>query len=333
MGSMGSNTQQAGEAAATSVASTPPDATDAPIAPTAPAALPTFPRVELPPVPRLSAAMPAPHVPNRDEPVSTWTSPLPMPVEPRPYTYQVVPPPPPSLSVGMHPAPAASSPMTPMPAPVPAPIGMPAAPAPGRLSMPTAPIVTPAPASAPVFVGVDSSNVAIAMLILTALLLAWASGMAFSAGLLAFGALLVAQVAEALAHRPAASNVVPRVLAVAAGIVALLAAKGAVAQFGEMAMVAGMFVVVACIPALLLICVTQLVLHRRDAPSVADAALRRSFPVRAGALVAVLGAGGLAFSSFNPKPDAFVALGVAVFAVVAAVQALRADPETAAPSA
>jgi hypothetical protein len=313
-----------------------------------------FPRLVLPPAPTFGRPAPAtptvaePAAPTttpaptspatdlddrpvggRDEPPVTWQSPFPEPAAASAYTYRVVPPPMAPEAAQMPPSMVAAAAAAPV-----------AAPAPIKASVP-APARTPVPAvAAPVIddqpseVATRPSTVALGLMAVTAALLMWASQMAFSSALLAFSGLLVAELALALslarargANRPLSSTL----LAVVALLVGLLAAKGAIAQFGDMAMVAGLFVLISVVPSLLLLGAAALVLRRRgDRRTLADEAIRSGTLVRFGALAAILAAGYQAHKTFTAVPDAIVALVIVALVALNAVHVLRGSGRAAA---
>lgn len=291
----------------------------------------SFPRLELPlppfkaPASVIEAPAPSP-VPTSapatnldgrpiggyDEPVTgTWQSPFPAPVIDQGYVYQVVPPPQIDASNAVVPAPAAEAAST-VPLPDLAPVPEPA----------TATVVAP-------------SKVVLGAFAVLAAALVWASTMAFSAALLALGALLASEIALALAaSRPSAAvrSTPATAVAVVAGIAALLAAKGAFAQFGETAFVAGLFVLVSAVPTLLVLGIVAFVLRRRSASgnSPGERALRAGALVRFGALAAIIAAGVQAHKTFSAVPDAVVALAVVVLAALNVAAALRGTGRAAA---
>jgi hypothetical protein len=295
-----------------------------------------FPRLVLPPAPTFGRPAPAPvatakpivatrpvpalpatdadgrAVGGRDEPPATWQSPFPEPAPTNAYTFQVVPPP-----------------MAPEAAQMPRPMIESAAPA--RTPVPTldASIV-----DEPTTTDTRPSTIVLGLMAVTAALLAWASVMAFSSALLAFSGLLIAELALALslarargARRPTSAAV----LAVVALGVGLLAAKGAIAQFGDMAMVAGLFVLISVVPSLLLLGAAAFVLRRRgDRRTLADEAIRSGTIVRFGALAGILLAGYQAHKTFTAVPDAIVALVIVALVAVNAVHVLRGSGRAAA---
>lgn len=178
------------------------------------------------------------------------------------------------------------------------------------------------------------STVVLVVFAVLAIALLWASRMAFSAGLLAFGSLLMAELSLAFsfarrsgASRPASSTI----LAIGALLVAVNAARHALGQFGETAFVAGLFVLVAGIPTLLLLGVAALLLRRSSAPSRANDALQSWTLVRLGALSALLAAGFQAHRTFSAKPDAIVALGIVVLVLLTSMSVLRGTGRAARP--
>lgn len=252
-----------------------------------------FPRLQLPPVPVFRDADGEVRR-VLDAPPSQWQSPLPAADPETEYRYRVAPPPP---------APAvAAPPPAPLPAghsPVAVPVGV--------------PVPEPEPAPPVAESPVASSRIAPVLLLTCALLLAWASQMAFSSALLALAALLVAQLAAAAAV--VRCDRLPLVAAGGAAILAVLAAKGAAGQFSEMAFVAGLFVIAACVPTLLLLAGAQLVLRRRsDRRSPADDALHSAWVPRAVAVAAVLAAGVQAHRTYSAVPDAIVTFAVVALA-------------------
>ncbi len=318
-----------------------------------------FPRLQLPSVPAFTAPRtPADELPVQrpmvDQPAGTWQSPFQQPEPTNTYAFQVVPPPPPAHPPVAHPplatgfpAPqftAAAVPVT-IPAPKhgdPAPTASPthaapAAPAPAA-SAPaprtTVPPMLPTPATDEAAAGADDaapastdvSKVAIVLLLVTALLTAWASRMAFSPALLAMSGLLFAELAIGLANvgpRDGKRTLNATVAAGASVVITLLALKGAFGGFSEMAFVASLFVLVAALPTLLLLGATWFVLRRRANPSPADRALAAGTKVRFGAALALLVSGYLAKDSFSAKPDTFVAFAIVALALLGAISVFR----------
>lgn len=235
-----------------------------------------------------------------DEPARhTWQSPFPAPqLNPADYSYQVVPPPAPVTAATAAPElPPAVSSVPPVSA------------VPPLATMATSDGTPAADDTMPI----ATSTPVLVMFAILAVGLVWASKMAFSAALLGFAALLVSELAIAMSlarrsnePRSAAATA----LAAIAGLGAVLAAKGAFAQFGEMAFVAGLFVLISVVPALLLLGATSLMLKRRNADSPGDRALRDGTRVRFVALAAILLAGIQAHRTFSAKPDAIVALAI-----------------------
>lgn len=255
-----------------------------------------FPRLELPPVPRLGRADGLVE-PGYDEPPAQWRSPLSTQREPEDeYRHMVE-----------RVAALASGRETAMPAAAPAP---PLAPAPR--AAPPAEVEVPAT--------VPASRVAAFLVLGCAVLLAWASHMAFSSALLACSALLLAQLSAAAVQTPGARM---RLLAGAASVlVSLASAHAALQGFSADAFVAGLFVIVAVAAAAPILGVAQLVLRRHpEAPL--DASLHAGWKLRAGALGLTLAAGVQAHRSFSATPDSVVALVVAAAALHVAVRALR----------
>jgi hypothetical protein len=293
----------------------------------------TFPRIELPPVPTFAGAAPATEVaegevaPLRDEPLGTWQPPFAPSFSPeeqyramveRVATLSAAAPVAGPLAV---PAPLAA------PAPVVNPVDTPVADLPARTTVsappdtvvPVMPELAPAPELAPH----RTSRVALGLLVVLAIGLLWASRMAFSPGLMALAGLLYAQLAAAAAA--AGSRTLAIRVAVPAVAVSLVAIKGALGAFSEMAMTAGLFVLVAGLPALLVLGAVQLILRRRgDRASTADVALRDGWKLRFGALAALLVAAFVVRDSFSAKPDAFVTFGIVALVAITLLGALRA---------
>lgn len=170
------------------------------------------------------------------------------------------------------------------------------------------------------------SRPALVLLLVAAALLAWASRMAFSPALLALSGLFVAEVAVALSLTRAAAASHPTrstVAAVASLLLVALAAKGALHGFGDMAFVAGLFVIAAIIPTLLLLGAVALVLRRRTPRSLADESLRAASLVRLGAIVAVLAGGIQAHRTYSAVPDAVAALGIALLTATYALHVVK----------
>lgn len=313
------------------------DTTQATGAAAPPDAAPRFPRLELPPfqgfrnhedddvgdAPRPAARPSAdaiaslpPVVRLLDEPA--WSSPVPAPVDPeaeyRAMLERVAAYAPHAHTTRHAPvivAPATATPNDPAPDPEPS----------GPQQEPRPSVVPQLEDPASIVRPAARSTLALVLVVATAALLVWASRMAFSPALLALASLLVAQLAAA----EAAASRRPLLPAAGAGILALLAAKGAIAGFGEMAFVAGLFVLVAAVPTLLLFGVVQVVLRRQgEAAAPADLALRSGWKLRAGALAATIVAGVQAHRSFSAVPDAIVALGIVALVVVTLAAALRA---------
>lgn len=282
-----------------------------------------FPRIELPPVPALgrrertdvpvvaapTAAAPATALDGRpvggqDEAPSGWHYPY-AGVIPGESVRQVVPQPvPDSAAPQAAAAPAALTPVVPSLAP--------------------APDLPPDGSTPADDTDGGPSTVVLVLFGVSALALMWASRMAFSAGLLAFASLLMAELslATSLRRRPGASRPASStILAVGALVIALNAARHAFAQFGEAAFVAGLFVLVAVVPTLLLLGIAALLLRR--ASSRAGEALQAWTMVRFGALAALLAAGVQAHRTFSAKPDAIVALAIVALAAFTAVSVLR----------
>lgn len=154
----------------------------------------------------------------------------------------------------------------------------------------------------------------------------WASKMAFSASLLALSGMFVSELALVAASlRSTANNRSRYVMATAlpAGAISILAVKSALAQFGDAAFVAGLFVLVTALPALIVLGVVSLVLRRRATLTPVTTVIRSGSLVRFGALVAVLLAGYQAFKTFSAKPDAVVALGITAVTIYSVVSAVR----------
>lgn len=292
-----------------------------------------FPRIELPPVPSLgrtsggtvpvaAPGSPAPAISldgrpvgGQDESPAGWQYPY-AATSTAGYTYHVPPPP--------------------MPGPVPAGSAATSAPelahGPGTESAPyVMPHVAPvsdrdAASDEADDADTGPSTVVLVLFAVVAVALLWASRMAFSAGLLAFASLLIAELslATSFARRAGASRPASSTLAaIAAVAVALNAARHAFAQFGETAFVAGLFVLVAGVPSLLAVAVATLLLRRSSASSRANDALRSWTAVRLAALAALLVAGFQAHRTFSAKPDAIVALGIVALALLTAVAVLR----------
>lgn len=282
-----------------------------------------FARVQLPPIPSMGLpAMriapleldPAPAtdldgraVGGRDEPAHEWASPLPAPVGPAPtgYVFQVVSPPPP-------PSPMAETPV---------------APAPTALASAPEPTTEPAPAA--------PANKAVATaLLITALMLVWASRMAFSAALLSMSALLLAELARAASQsrtgtaRPTAATLLM------AGSVAIAgwSLLGAFGQMQPYAFVGGLFVLIAAIPTLIVLLVTQRMLRRRTDRAPGDDTLLATTRVRVIALAALTITGIQAHRTFTAKPDAIVAVVIAAGALWIALSVLRGTDRAAASS-
>lgn len=284
-----------------------------------------FPRIQLPPLPAFSPLRtPADELPAiqplRDEPATTWQSPLPEPVAANTYTYMVAPPPLAPLPMQHHPRPMMGASCDVAAGPAPSPTHTPQ-----RMPMPEIAVTSeePAPALAP---AVATSVVALAVLAITAVMLAWASRMAFSPALLALAGLMVSELAIGLAAsaRGASRPTSATVAAAVAIVCSLLALKGALGGFSEMAFVASLFVLVAALPTLILLGVLAFVLHRRrsiDSPG--EDALRAGTPIRFGATAVVLVSGYLAKDSFSAKPDTFVAFAVIGLTVWGVTQVLR----------
>lgn len=268
-----------------------------------PAIAALFPRIELPEVPTLGAApvIPVPR-PRLDEPAPTWRNPLPAPDAPSAHEFLVVPPPPATI-----PAPAAATPQV-----------APAAPAPAPAPMPV-PIQLPDPGAAGDAVPGGTSLALVVTFGACAALLAWASNMAFSSALLALASLLVAQLAAALF---AGGAPVGRMLAAVALLVGAFAGWKGVHELSPDAFVAGLFVLVAVAPLLLLMGVVQLLLRRRAA-SAGDRALRAGATLRFVALAAVLVAGIQAHRTYSARLDAIATILVVALTVVTVVRTLR----------
>ena len=299
-----------------------------------------LPRLDLPPAPVFEElATPSDELPVqrplRDEPPTSWQSPFPAP-EPGAHTYQVVPPPVPVTAPAEHgfPRPAFRSehPRIPAPAPTPAQFAMPAlvrAPLPASSSLDAAAAPEHALGAAARADGV--SRAVIGLLLVTAVFLFWASGMAFSAALLALAGLLVSEVAIALSldRAPDAGRPMGATAAAATAVVlGLLALRGALGGFSDMAMVAGLFVIAAGVPALLLLGAAWFAL-RRAPRSLANDSLRAGAAVRFGALAAIIAAGIVVRDSFSAVPDSVLAFPIVVLVAVHAVQALRGSGRAA----
>lgn len=218
----------------------------------------------------------------------------------------------------------------PVPEPLPASPAPQAAAAPGALTSAAVPSLASAPdlppdRSTPADDTDGGPSTAVVVLFAAlALGLLWSSRMAFSAGLLAFASLLIAELslATSVARRPGTARPTSStILAVAAFMVALNAARHAFAQFGEEAFVAGLLVLAAAVPAMLLLGVGTLLLRR--APSPANQALQSWSMVRFGALTALLLAGVQAHRTFSAWPDAIVALAIVALTVVTSAAVLR----------
>lgn len=317
----------------------------------------SFPRLDLPPVPSFgSSATVDEHevVPLRDEPLGTWQPPFPPPFSgeeqyramvDRVATLSSV------QSIAEPHAPVAAA--TPMfstapvfasapviaPSPVIDPVDVPAPDVPElprtrtRTTIAAPPdtvvAVMPELAPAPDLAPHRTSMVAVGILILLAVALNWASHMAFSPGLMALAALLWAQLAAGAAVSPRGRRLAIRA-ALPAAVLSLLALKGAIGGFSDMAMVAGLFVLVAGLPTLLLLGAAQFILHRRgDRASATDVALREGWKLRFGALAALLVAALLVRDSFSAKPDAFVTFGIVALVVLTLLPALRGRSDDA----
>jgi hypothetical protein len=245
-----------------------------------------------------------------DEPPAAWQSPFPAPEVPRDGNWFV-----------------------PGPQVAPAPAGTPAIPAPARaitqapdtaVQM-SAPMTIPTPTQPPTRMPMPSpapqleapanpdegfapaSPVARFLFLALAAALVWASQMAFSAALLALAAMLVSEVAMAIAagRAPAAprSSWVP-LFAVVSTLASLVAAYRAFGQFGEMAFVAGLFVLVAVVPSIIVLAIAGLLARRHGTSG--DQAIRSGTLLRFGVLAALMVAGYQAFQTFSAKPDAIV---------------------------
>lgn len=240
-----------------------------------------FPRLELPPVPGFRAPAQEPDAP-------AWQSPYADVVDPELQYRAMV-----ERVAAMSDARAeAREPATELaPSPVPPPLAY-----------------MPELQAEPSHVQAKPSAAAIGVLLVTAGLLVWASQMAFSPALLALAGLLIAQLAVACAAAPRAGKR-PLVLGGVAVVLALLAAKGGIHGFSDTAFVAGLFVLVAVLAALVLFGALQLLLRRGgEAASPLDLALRSGWRLRVAALVGVLGGGVQAHRTFSAVPDAIVTL-------------------------
>lgn len=274
----------------------------------------TFPRIELPPVPTFGGTV----EPLRDEPVATWQPPVAPPLSSEQRYRSMVErvatlaTPVPTQETPAHPP--AQEALAPAPAPSIEPVATP------QSSVPVMPELAPAPESTPL----PASRIAIALMVVAVAFLAWASRMAFSPGLLGLAALLLAQLAAAASSSPRGRSLALRA-AIPAIVVALLAAMQAIGNLTSgMAMVAGLFVLVAALPTLIVFVAVQVVLRRRgDRIGPADTALRDSWKLRAGTLAALLVAALLVRDSFSAKPDAIVALGIVALVAITLHSALR----------
>lgn len=175
----------------------------------------------------------------------------------------------------------------------------------------------------PADVPTDVSKGALALLLVGAALLVWASRMAFSPALLGMSALLLSEAAIALALTGAKRPASAVVTAGGATVLALFALKGAFAGFGEMAFVASLFVLVAALPTLLVLGALEFILRKRSSASPANDALRSGTQVRLVGSLLLLVTGYLAKDSFSAKPDTYAAFVIVALALFGAVQALR----------
>jgi hypothetical protein len=276
-----------------------------------------FTRLELPPVPRFARPfVPADELPVQrplvDEPAGTWQAPFPAPDATNSYAFQVMPPPPaaaPTEPLQPHGIPrsahatfCALPTAAPALAPAPAFTGVPPlAPAPELAPTPTVPVPDIAQGEdvPAVEAATDVSPIAVGILLVTAVLLVWASRMAFSPALLAMSALLLTELGIALSLTGAKRSTASLVAVGGAGVLGLLALKGAFAGFGEMAFVASLFVLVATLPTLLVLGAIEFVIRKRSAPTPATLALRAGTRLRFGAALALLVTGYLAKDSFS----------------------------------
>ena len=193
-------------------------------------------------------------------------------------------------------------------------------------AVPELPELAPAPVVAPL----STSVVAIAGMVLVAAFLAWASRMAFSPALLALSALLFAQLA-ATATASGKGGVLPFAAGIPALFLAVSAAKGALGGFSDMAMVAGLFVIAAGIPTLLVLGIVQFVLHRRAARAgAAETVLREGWKLRFGVVTAIVAAGVYVRESFAATPDAILTFGIVGLVLLTLVPVARGRSNEAA---
>jgi hypothetical protein len=297
-----------------------------------------FPRLELPAVPDFAAAAADADVvteddlaPHLDEPAGTWQPPFPPALDPESqyralvdrvtaYTEPIA-----AATAGavIAPAPIAD----PEPAPVPdvqrtRPMRVPAVDT--TTTVPELPELAPAPQVAPL----TTSVVAIAGLVLLAAFLVWASRMAFSPALLALSGLLLAQLAAA-ATASGKGGALPFVAGIPALGLAVSAAKGALGGFSDMAMVAGLFVIAAGGPTLLVLGIVQFVLHRRAGRAgAAETVLREGWKLRVGVAVAIVAAGVYVRDSFAAAPDALLTFGIVALVLFTLVPVARGTAAT-----